>query len=635
MGRQRGSRRAIADLAPDWLVEVVRPAPATPPWGRMTLCLIAVVTPLAVAVAAGRLIDGTLPAMGALTAVAADQGGSYRARTLRFAVVAVAGAAGFLAGGYIRGLGWWTVLAITALSLVAALLSGTGGTGSVAGLNLLVTSVVATGMPLVAPPWQNATMFVAGAAWTILLIMLIWPLHPTLPEREGVAATYRALANFLRTPNTAAAAAFGQTRRAAYESILAARSWSPGSQRERTRLVALLNQSSVVRDAGVALDLESIDAAPRSAGYAEEVAAAILGEHRSYTPMPDVDDAASPSRRALRSALAGAMELVDSTHLSEQVQSSTGARPHRPVRAVLAEMWTGRLLRLFALRLAVCMAVAGAVSELFPLERSYWVMLTVAVVLKPDFGSVFARALQRGLGTIVGAVAGAALLAIASDGPWLLIPIALLAFLMPYGKRRNWGLFSTFQTPLVILFIDLPAHIGWKLAEIRLIDSAVGCAIVLILGYLPWPGSWQAPVRPRLADALEAIAEYFGGAFGPGEANLPQLRRAAYDRLGDLRTSFQRAIAEPAAVSQRMLAWWPAVIAAERALDVATATVARTTHGAAPPAAEGLAETVHGMAEDIRAGRPVREVPEPPDEQSRPLSDAVRGVRYALSGGAH
>ncbi|MQY17030.1 FUSC family protein [Nocardia macrotermitis] len=634
MSREWGSRRAIVDFAPGWLVEVVRPAPATPQWGRMTLCLIAVVTPLAVAVAAGRLIDGTLPAMGALTAVAADQGGSYRARSLRFAVVAVAGAAGFLAGGYIRGSGWWTVLAITALSLVAALLSGAGGTGSVAGLNLLVTSIVATGMPLAGAPWHNAVMFVAGACWTILLVAVVWPLHPTLPEREGVAATYRALADFLRTPNAATTAVFARARRTAYESVLAARSWSPGSQRERTKLVALLNQSSVVRDAGVALDLESIDAAPRSARYAEEVAAAILGESRTYAAMPDVDSGATPARRALRSALAGAMELVDTTYLSDEVQSSTGARPRRPVRSVLAEMWTGRLLRLFALRLAVCMAVAGAVSELFPLQRSYWVMLTVAVVLKPDFGSVFARALQRGLGTTVGAVIGAALLAIASDGPWLLIPIAVLAFAMPYGKRRNWGLFSTFQTPLVILFIDLPAHIGWKLAEIRLADAVVGCAIVLILGYLPWPGSWQAPVRPRLADALDAIAEYFGGAFGAAEANLPQLRRAAYDRLADLRTSFQRAIAEPAAVSRRTLAWWPAVIAAERALDVATATVARTAHGAAPPDAAGLAETVHAMAEDIRAGRPIREVPEPPDEQSRPLSDAVRGVRHALSGEA-
>jgi len=38
------------------------------------------------------------------------------------------------------------------------------------------------------------------------------------------------------------------------------------------------------------------------------------------------------------------------------------------------------------------------------------VTLTVAIVLKPDYGSVFARAVQRGIGTIVGAVAGAVLL---------------------------------------------------------------------------------------------------------------------------------------------------------------------------------------------------------------------------------
>ena len=45
--------------------------------------------------------------------------------------------------------------------------------------------------------------------------------------------------------------------------------------------------------------------------------------------------------------------------------------------------------------------------------------LTVAIVLKPDYGSVFARAVQRGIGTIVGAVAGAVLLEL-FYGAWLL-----------------------------------------------------------------------------------------------------------------------------------------------------------------------------------------------------------------------
>ena len=93
-------------------------------------------------------------------------------------------------------------------------------------------------------------------------------------------------------------------------------------------------------------------------------------------------------------------------------------------------------------------------SEVLPLQRSYWVPLTVAIILKPDYGSVFARALQRGIGTVVGAVAGAVLLVLV-HGEWLLLPFAVLAALLPYGRSRNYGLLATFLTPLVVVLIDL------------------------------------------------------------------------------------------------------------------------------------------------------------------------------------
>ena len=139
-------------------------------------------------------------------------------------------------------------------------------------------------------------------------------------------------------------------------------------------------------------------------------------------------------------------------------------------------------------RLMACMGVAGLVSEVLPLQRSYWVPLTVAIVLKPDYGSVFARALQRGIGTVVGAVAGAVLLVLV-HGAWLLIPFAVLAALLPYGRSRNYGLLATFLTPLVVVLIDLLNPGGWRLAEDRLIDTLIGCAIVLVIGYAPWPMS--------------------------------------------------------------------------------------------------------------------------------------------------
>ncbi len=46
----------------------------------------------------------------------------------------------------------------------------------------------------------------------------------------------------------------------------------------------------------------------------------------------------------------------------------------------------------------VCMGVAGVVSEVLPLQRSYWVPLTVAIILKPDVRRYLEEALGGGSG---------------------------------------------------------------------------------------------------------------------------------------------------------------------------------------------------------------------------------------------
>jgi len=56
----------------------------------------------------------------------------------------------------------------------------------------------------------------------------------------------------------------------------------------------------------------------------------------------------------------------------------------------------GPLTWLAALRLTLCVAIAEVVALMVPLERSYWITLTVGSCSKPDFGSVFGRAVLRG-----------------------------------------------------------------------------------------------------------------------------------------------------------------------------------------------------------------------------------------------
>lgn len=274
------------------------------------------------------------------------------------------------------------------------------------------------------------------------------------------------------------------------------------------------------------------------------------------------------------------------------------------------------------------------VSRALPLQRSYWVVLTVAIVLRPDFGSVFARALQRGLGTIVGAVIGAVIVIVLPPGPLLLIPCALFAGLLPYGRDRNWELFSTLLTPLVVILIDLLTRAGWALALDRLIDTVLGCAIVLLVGYAPWPSSWHAHLPQQLATALDSVARYTEQALTVAP-DRSALRRQTYRVLSDLRTEFQRTMAEPPSVSRRVARLWPALAALEQLTDTVTAAAVRADVTGRRPGTRDtaqLADAVRGLARGVRDGQLPEDLPLPDSEDVRQVADRAADVRRALTG---
>ena len=429
------------------------------------------------------------------------------------------------------------------------------------------------------------------------------------------------------------------------------------------RLIALLNASHLMGEAAQALGVAGTPP-PAAVVAAVEGLADAIG---SGTPPPVIPPAwdDSPGALALHDAMAGVARVL-----------SSGWAPERPAGERLSgRAWFGRLYsrsagvldrvvsafgggtltRLFTVRLMICIGVAGVVTEVLPLQRSYWVPLTVALVLKPDYGSVFARALQRGIGTIVGAVAGAVLLALV-HGTWLLIPFAVLATLLPYGRKRNYGLMTTFLTPLVVVLIDLLSPAGWRLAEDRLIDSLIGCAIALVIGFAPWPMMWYAHLPREFAAAALDVARYMeeallgpvggrvgvgaGASTGRGAGRVPvraRTRWAAYRALADVRTEFQRTMAEPPSISRRATAWYPALIGLERVMDAtaATALSLRQSGVAVPPAGvRQLTGALRAVSAAAARGTALEKPPElPDDEVLKPVTVAVRALLGVVGSG--
>jgi uncharacterized membrane protein YccC len=668
--------RRLAEAMPGWLTEAMRPKPAPVPWGAMARAALAICVPLSIGIVVGRREPWLVLAIGGLVGTVIDTGGPYMVRVKRAFIAGVlGGAAGLVIGMLIHHRGWVAVVSLVVVAGVSALVSRLGSTASVTGLLLLVFSTLGLGsFGSLRPWWSIALGFVGGVAWALLLLVPGWLLSPRSAEQSAVADVYHAFADDLRAIGSDRAA---ETRGAvtpalntAYDTLLTARATAGGRSRRMTHLVAVLNASSRVSGAVVMLRREGTRPPPLVADTLDRLADAIASGRRDQDgengggrdaggPRPPDQQSPEPLRGVPPipppwSSSPGSLELRDALAALARTIAWTPATPPEPAprtplreraRAVLGtlldQLRAGRLGWTWVIRLMVCVGLAAVASEVLPLQRSYWVVLTVAIVVKPDNGSVFARALQRGIGTIVGAELGAVILAAVPYGPWLLLPMAVLAAGQPYGRLRNFGLGATFMTPLIVLLIDLLAHTSWRLPQQRVADTLLGCAIVLLFGYATWPSSWHSHLPRQFAATLRDTCRSMEAALIPDpDPAAPgrgwQLRRQAYRALGDLHGEYERAMSEPAAVSRRASAWWPAIVGLDLVIDAATATRVAISRGApvpSPDAVHQLTAVLYAAADTIDADVPPSVGELPGDEALKPVTDAVRPVLSVLGSG--
>ncbi|MEV6378349.1 FUSC family protein [Streptomyces sp. NPDC051773] len=643
---------------PDWLVRNLRPQPAPVDRPAVARAAIALTLPLVLGLAAGRPEYGALASMGALSGVISDTAAAYRMRLLKIAVPQLFAAVGITLGSLAYGQGWVTVGVLTGVALVSGMISSIGAVASVSGLLLLLNSVIGAGLPMPGPWWLAPLLMTGGGFLVLTLALLAWPLRAGVPERAAVADTYRKVADLLATTtgdalDTPAGAtdAYDEARRLvtqslnqSYDLVLARRARHHGRSPELVRLLAQLNAITPLVEAAPAVRLSGrplpaeIPVAVRH--LAEAVETGYSGPLGLRLPEPG-----SETGRAVDQALRHAADVAGEK--SPDALKKAGDRAGRPAPLGVRALRVARNVALsgtswrYGLRLALCIGIAQALVSLVPVPRSYWVALTITFVLKPDFGSVFSRALLRALGTVVGLVVAAAILTEVPRGWWDVPVMLLLAPLIPVLTPRGYGYQTAAITPVILLLSDTLNHQGADLLVPRLVDSLMGCAIALVAGYLLWPESWHARVGDRLADAVADTAAYVERAFGqtPADpADRARTRRRLYRDLSTIRTEFQRALTEPPPVGRRAAAWWPLVVAVERIVDATTAARVRIKQGAQPPSAAEVDQVtlqLRELADGLRRTETLYEVRSdlsgPPGSVLEPLRQEVAAARTITS----
>ncbi|MGB4775264.1 MAG: FUSC family membrane protein [Daejeonella sp.] len=205
-----------------------------------------------------------------------------------------------------------------------------------------------------------------------------------------------------------------------------------------------------------------------------------------------------------------------------------------------------------SLRVALVCLAGYIVSKAFPLgHHSYWILLTILVILKPGFSLTKQRNLERLIGTLAGGIIGAGILIVIRD-PTILFILLLIFMIGAYSfQRLNYIVSVVFMTPYILILFSFLGANNLNIAQERIIDTFIGCSIGLVASYFILP-SWEyRQYKTTMREVL--IANYYyllkvaeGLAGKPRDITAYKLaRKDVYVNTANIGGVFQRMLSEP------------------------------------------------------------------------------------------
>lgn len=548
----------------------------------------AVVLPLAIGVATGHVAAGMAVCSGALNTMFSDQPGPYRARLQRMLMAALAAGLAALLGIWIGHDTPALVLAGLLFGLSGGLLVALGPVAARVGLTSMILLVVSADMqlPLQQAPVVAALIF-AGGLLQVVLALAAWPLQRYRPERFALAELMRQLAGIARQRPEASTAPpatqeildamvmlHGEHRSRAI-AVQSFRIIAELCDRVRLELLSLADADTRLTESQARTAIERV--LERSAIVLEQLAHAMsVGEDpvaadASMTGFDDLigalaqfqhDNADTRERRLLRVAVARAQGLGG--QLRALTRNAHWASSRGEIQAQLAEARLPAALRpaatwatlqanldvssvafRHALRCGVCLALAIAFQRWQQIPHGFWIPMTTAIVLKPDFGGTFSFGALRVAGTFVGLLLATLLAHLAMDGASVrMVLLALFCLGFRLLTQVNYGIGVAFLTGMLVLLLSFEGVSPGQAVGARLQATVAGSALALV-AYALWPTRERLQIRASLAHLLSAYRDHLRHLLLGQLEGLSDTRAAARIARTNAQASIERLRGEP------------------------------------------------------------------------------------------
>lgn len=298
--------------------------------------------------------------------------------------------------------------------------------------------------------------------------------------------------------------------------------------------------------------------------YAPELAAL----ERQIALLQDELDAGKPRReavtvlRAQRNKINAIIRMIGELHVSSQkVYEDTPFWRDMDMQPFLSQQKYELQLMLshfrmdspvfrFALRVSMAIAAGLAIGAVLPYKaHSYWIVLTIVIILKPSFSMTKQRRSDRIVGTIVGCIITAVVLRFMGHPAAILAVLVLASIATPTFIYLRYRYAAIAVSVMILLWMYLVAPSSNLISE-RLVDTFVGAAIATAFSFVL--ANWEYQSLPHLIrqvlsvnlSYMEASFELLQGKYRNDFVYRIQ-RKRLMDALAALSAALVRMLDEP------------------------------------------------------------------------------------------
>jgi uncharacterized membrane protein YccC len=591
---------------------------------------IGVVLPLIAGIALQMPRGGLVAASGALNVSYSDGSDPYADRSRRMLASSVICAIAVFTGAISGQHHFVAIVLATVWAFIAGMSYALGGAAPDLAVMSLVLLLIYAAQSLT--PQQAAgsgVLALAGGLFQTSLSIALWPVRRYDPERRALAKFYLELANRAATPLNPSSSPFASIHSQQAQDALSGLRRDPGPDSLRYR--ALLDQGERIRLTLMMLlrlrlrmhrQNQTYPAIDVVSGYLELSSRILrrIGESLSASPsqpleqsdlqalqelaqfsgrLHDLKAASTPSflgavardvlfqMDALGGQLRAALDLAKNDAIIDKpADSQTSAQlTWSEIETFRANLHLQSPILRHALRLATLVALGDIIGRSVSWRRSYWLPMTIVLVLKPEFTATFTRGTLRIVGTVVGLLFATGLFHVLHPNVALeIILIFVFVFLLRWLGPANYGIFGIVVSGLIVLLLAINGISPAEVISARGINTVAG-GLLALLAYWLWPTWERTRVSERIAQLLDAYRSYLNelSHAAAGESvttrQLEPARRAARVARASLENSIDRLSAEPGTTREQMDGLNAIVASSHRFIHAAMALDAMVSQG--------------------------------------------------------